>query len=96
VRIDLFLKLSRLVRRRSVAREMIELGAVKLNGRLVRPSAEVRVSDRIQVAYPGRLLLVEVVTVQEIRGGNWEPPVRILEDQRLGVDRERFPKGSRE
>ena len=95
MRIDLFLKLARLVRRRSAGREMIELGAVKLNGRLVRPSAEVRVSDRIQVAYPGRLLLVEVVTVEELRRGNWESPVQILEDQRLEIDQERFLKGSR-
>ena len=37
------------------------MGAVKLNGRKVRPSAEVRVSDRIEVAYPRRLVIVEVL-----------------------------------
>lgn len=93
MRIDLFLKLSRLVRRRSAAREMIELGAVKLNGRLVRPSAEVRADDKIEVAYPGRLLLVQVVTVEGFLGKNSDPPVLILEDKRLGLDREQLLKG---
>ena len=83
MRIDLFLKLSRLVKRRAAAKEMVELGAVKLNGRIVRPSAEVRVSDRIEVAYPRRLVVLDVLVDDErlIRRG--EIPFRILEDRRV-------------
>ena len=42
MRIDKFLKLARLVKRRSAAQEMIELGAVRLDGRACKSSAEVR------------------------------------------------------
>ena len=88
MRVDLFLKLSRLVKRRSVAREMVELGAVKLNGRIVRPSAEVRVSNRIEVAYPRRVVVVEVLTDGERPIKRGEPPFLILEDRR--VEEENF------
>lgn len=83
MRIDLFLKLSRLVKRRTAAKEMVELGAVKLNGRVVRPSAEVRVSDRIEVAYPRRLVVLDVLTDDERLIKRGEMPFRILEDRRV-------------
>ncbi len=86
MRIDLFLKLSRLVKRRSAAREMVELGAVKLNGRTVKPSAEVRIADRIEIAYPRRVVLVEVLS-EEVRGrGRENEMVRVLEDRRVISD----------
>ncbi len=83
MRVDLFLKLSRLVKRRTAAKEMVELGAVKLNGRIVRPSAEVRVSDRIEVAYPRRLVILDVLTDDERLIKRGEMPFRILEDRRV-------------
>jgi ribosomal 50S subunit-recycling heat shock protein len=83
MRIDLFLKLSRLVKRRTAAKEMVELGAVKLNGRVVRPSAEVRVSDRIEVDYPRRLVVLDVLTDDERLIKRGEMPFRILEDRRV-------------
>lgn len=83
MRIDLFLKLSRLVKRRAAAKEMVELGAVKLNGRIVRPSAEVRVSDRIEVAYPRRLVVLDVLSDDERLIKRGEMPLRILEDRRV-------------
>lgn len=83
MRIDLFLKLSRLVKRRAAAKEMVELGAVKLNGRIVRPSAEVRVSDRIEVAYPRRLVVLDVLSDDERLIKKGEMPFRILEDRRV-------------
>lgn len=86
MRVDLFLKLSRLVKRRTAAKEMVELGAVKLNGRIVRPSAEVRVSDRIEVAYPRRLVVLDVLTDDERLIKRGETPFRILEDRRVEED----------
>jgi ribosomal 50S subunit-recycling heat shock protein len=65
VRIDKFLKLSRLVKRREVAREMTEVGAVRLNGRTVKPAAEVKPGDRIEIAFPRRMLTVEVNSADE-------------------------------
>ncbi len=65
MRADKFLKLSRLVKRRTVAQEMIEAGAVLLCGRRAKASSEVRVGDRLEVSYPGRTLLVDVLCDDE-------------------------------
>jgi ribosomal 50S subunit-recycling heat shock protein len=65
VRLDKFLKDSRLVKRRVVAQEMIEVGAVRLNGRQCRSSALVRVDDVVEVAYPTRILTVKVLVDDE-------------------------------
>ncbi len=65
MRLDKFLKLARLVKRRTVAQEMIELGAVRINGRQCKPSSEVRMGDGLEIAYPSRLLSVEVLCDDE-------------------------------
>ncbi|WP_286845893.1 MULTISPECIES: S4 domain-containing protein [Aminobacterium] len=65
MRLDKFLKDSRLVKRRVVAQEMIEVGAVRLNGRQCRSSALVRVDDVVEVAYPTRILTVKVLVDDE-------------------------------
>ena len=63
--LDKFLKLSRLVKRRTVAQEMVSIGAVRLNGRECKPAAEVRRGDRVEIAYPTRLLSLEVLCADE-------------------------------
>ena len=56
MRLDKFLKLARLVKRRTVAQEMIELGAVRLEGRECKPSSEVREGNVIEIAYINRVM----------------------------------------
>ena len=65
MRIDKFLKLARLVKRRSAAQEMIELGAVRLDGRPCKSSAEVREGAVLEVAYMNRVLKVRVLCSDE-------------------------------
>lgn len=65
MRIDKFLKLARLVKRRSAAQEMIELGAVRLDGRSCKSSAEVREGAVLEVAYMNRVLEVRVLCSDE-------------------------------
>ena len=65
MRLEKFLKLARLVKRRTVAQEMIELGAVRLNSRTCKPSSEVREDDILEVAYINRVLKVKVLCADE-------------------------------
>ena len=65
MRLDKFLKMSRLVKRRSVAQEMVELGAVRLDGRPCKPSAEVAEGKVIEVAYMTRVVKVKVLCADE-------------------------------
>ena len=66
IRLDKFLKLTRLVKRRTVAQEMLEVGAVKLNGKTVKPSKEVNEGDKIEIGYVKKILTVRVLTADEV------------------------------
>lgn len=66
IRLDKFLKLSRLVKRRTVAQEMIEVGAIKLNGRAVKPSKEIKEEDTLEIGYAKKILTVRVLTADEV------------------------------
>jgi ribosomal 50S subunit-recycling heat shock protein len=83
MRIDRFLKLSRLVKRRAAACEMVSVGAVRLNGRAVKPAAGVSAGDRLEIAFPRRLLVVEVLSADEQVLKRGVPAFTITEDMRL-------------
>jgi len=65
LRLDKFLKVSRLVKRRTVAKQMCEEGLIALNGRVARASAAVRPGDVIRIIYGTRAIEVEVVKIPE-------------------------------
>ena len=65
MRLDKFLKVSRLIKRRTVANEACDNARVTANGRPVKASYDVKVGDRITLSFGQRTLTVEVVSVQE-------------------------------
>ncbi|MDO4292840.1 MAG: RNA-binding S4 domain-containing protein [Eubacteriales bacterium] len=65
MRLDKYLKVSRLIKRRSVANEACDAGRVFLNDKAARASAEVKPGDRITIRFGNKDVSVEVVTVQE-------------------------------
>ena len=65
MRIDKFLKVSRLIKRRTVANEACDAGRVSINGRTVKAGAEVKPGDTVSVAFGERTLTVEVLSVDE-------------------------------
>ena len=65
MRLDKYLKVSRLIKRRTVANEACDGGRVSLNGKTAKASAEVRPGDVIEVGFGQRKLRVEVVSVDE-------------------------------
>jgi len=65
LRVDNFLKQSRLVKRRTMAKELCEDGAVKVNGKPVRASKEIAAGDRVALRLWNRLLEIEVERLPE-------------------------------
>ncbi len=65
MRLDKYLKVSRLIKRRTVANEACDNERVTVNGRVARASYEVREGDVIAIRFGARTLTVEVVTVAE-------------------------------
>jgi ribosomal 50S subunit-recycling heat shock protein len=86
MRIDKFLKLSRLVKRRETAREMTDIGAVRLNGRTVKPSADVSAGDKIEVAFPRRVVAAQVLSTDEREIKRGVQAFSIIDETRLGED----------
>jgi len=65
MRLDKYLKVSRLIKRRTVANEACDNGRISVNGRVVKASYEVKVGDRIEIALGMRTVAVEVVQVAD-------------------------------
>ncbi len=68
MRLDKFLKVSRLIKRRTVANEACDNERVTVNGRPARASYAVKVGDRISIRYGDKSLEVEVISLQEHAG----------------------------
>ena len=65
MRLDKFLKVSRLINRRTVANEACDNGRISVNGRVVKASYDVKVGDRIEISMGARTVAVEVLLVAE-------------------------------
>ena len=65
MRLDKFLKVSRLIKRRTVANEACDNGRISVNGRVVKASYDVKVGDRIEISMGTRAVAVEVLQVAE-------------------------------
>ncbi|MBQ5349626.1 MAG: RNA-binding S4 domain-containing protein [Oscillospiraceae bacterium] len=65
MRLDKWLKVSRLIKRRTVAQEACDAGRVSVNGRTAKPSAEVRPGDTVEISFGSKVLRAEVLSVQE-------------------------------
>ena len=65
MRLDKYLKVSRIIKRRTVANEACDAGRVMANGRPVKASYDVKVGDRLEIALGTRTLAVEVLQVAE-------------------------------
>ena len=65
MRLDKYLKVSRLIKRRTVANEACDNGRISVNGRVVKASYEVKVGDRLEIAMGPRTVAVEVVQVAD-------------------------------
>jgi len=65
MRLDKYLKVSRLIKRRTLANEACDGGRVSVNGQAAKASREIRPGDRIEIRFGERLTRVEVVSVSE-------------------------------
>ena len=65
MRLDKYLKVSRLIKRRTVANEACDNGRISVNGRVVKASYEVKVGDRIEIAMGTRTVAVQVEQVAD-------------------------------
>ena len=64
MRIDKFLKVSRLIKRRTVANEVADAGRIIVNGREVKASYQVKIGDEVQIMFGTNPVKVKVLSVE--------------------------------
>ena len=82
MRLDKYLKVSRLIKRRTVANEACDNTRVSVNGRPAKASYDVKVGDRIEIQFGARTVAVEVLQVAE----------NVRKDDAVGMYREIAPQ----
>lgn len=65
MRLDRFLKVSRIIKRRTVAKEVADKGRIKVNGILAKSSTNVKTEDEIEIQFGNKILKVKVLELHE-------------------------------
>ena len=81
MRLDKFLKVSRIIKRRTVANEACSGGRVSLNGKVCKPAADVKEGDIMEIRFGNRVGRYEIVMVKEtVRKEQAQDMYRVLEE----------------
>lgn len=81
MRLDKYLKVSRIIRRRTVANEACSGGRVTLNGKVAKPGADVKPGDRLTIRFGEHVGIYEVLsTVEVVRKDQADSLYRIVEE----------------
>lgn len=65
MRLDKYLKISRIIKRRTVAKEACEGGRVAINGKVAKPSSDVKEGDIIEITFANKKLKAKILNVSE-------------------------------
>ncbi|MGF3071974.1 RNA-binding S4 domain-containing protein [Facklamia sp. P12945] len=65
MRLDKFLKISRIIKRRTVAKEVADQGRVQINSQVAKSSSTVKVDDEITITFGNRVMTIKVKELQE-------------------------------
>ena len=79
MRIDKFLKVSRVIKRRTVANEAADGGRISVNGRVVKPSYEVKVGDIVEIKFGDKTSKFKIVAIPTVQGKNMPQMVEEVE-----------------
>ena len=82
MRLDKFLKVSRIIKRRTVAKEACENGRVTINGKVAKASTDVKENDVIEIQFASRILKAKIINIAEhVRKENAKEMYIILEGE---------------
>ena len=78
MRLDKFLKVARVIKRRTVANEAADGGRVSVNGKVVKPSYEVKVGDIIEIKFGDKIAKFEILQIPKVAGKEVGEIIKIL------------------
>ena len=78
MRIDKFLKVSRVIKRRTVANEAADSGRISVNGKVVKPSYEVKTGDIVEIKFGDKTSKFEIIHIPKVQTKNMPELIKIL------------------
>lgn len=78
MRLDKFLKVSRVIKRRTVANEAADGGRVIVNGKQAKPSYEVKVGDIVEIKFGDKISKFEIIKIPNVAGKDVGELIKIL------------------
>lgn len=67
MRLDKFLKVSRVIKRRTVANDAADNGRIAVNGKIVKPSYEVKVGDIVEIKFGDKISKFEILKIPTVQ-----------------------------
>ena len=78
MRLDKFLKVSRVIKRRTIANEAVDSGRVSVNGKEVKASYQVKVGDIIEIKFGDKIAKFEIIKIPEVQGKDMGELIKVL------------------
>ena len=78
MRIDKFLKVARVIKRRTVANEVADNGRVMVNGKIVKPSYEVKLGDIVEIQFGDKISKFEIIKIPKVQEKNITESIKLL------------------
>ena len=78
MRIDKFLKVARVIKRRTVANEAADNGRISVNGKVVKPSYEVKVGDTVEIKFGDKISRFEILQIPKVAGKDTEGLIKLI------------------
>lgn len=78
MRLDKFLKISKVIKRRTVANEAADNGRVSVNGKVAKPSVEVKVGDIIEIQFGDKVSKFEIIEIPKVQGKDMGELIKLL------------------
>lgn len=87
MRLDKYLKVSRIIKRRTVAKEVCSAGRIKINGRKAKAGSEVTVGDKLEITFGNKLIEAEILQVEQtVRAELAGEMFNILKETKINQD----------
>ena len=78
MRLDKFLKVSRVIKRRTVANDAADNGRIAVNGKIVKPSYDVKVGDVVEIKFGDKTSKFEILQIPQVQGKDMGELIKII------------------
>ncbi len=78
MRLDKFLKVSRVIKRRTVANDAADNGRVMVNGKIVKPSYDVKVGDIVEIKFGDKTSKFQILKIPKVQGKDMGELIKII------------------